>query len=1086
MKHLYYILLVVMFLPFCVVGQQNLVPNPSFEQYVNCPTSISNVTSDCVGWHNFNMSASSDYYNTCKTSAPNVPNGLHGYQPANFGNAYVGFQALNQTAGYFKESLCAKLLSPLQVGGFYEVSMYLNTGNNSNYSSNNVDVFFFKNGDTTTTSTAAANIIPQVRFTSHGSISDTQNWVRVSEIFLADSAYTYMALGGFFYNATSTQFQTGGVGIAYYYADSVSVKVVDTLLIALTDTLLCAGDTINVSYISWKKKQTNNVFTLQLSDASGSFVTPVNIGYVNSDTSGTVSAVIPTTTPTGTAYRMRIVASNYPDTSEVSIKIKIGNTVSKPVANSNSPVCENDTLRFTAMSSTSGVSYKWTGPAGFMSAVQNPIINNPVTANSGDYIVTAYLYGCEAMDTTTAIVYGGSGPGGALAVYNSPICAGDTLRLFGAANGIGNTYSWSGPNSFTSNLQNPILPNSVASMSGDYVVYANNGNCASRDTISVLIKPRPANFNASSNSPVCTGATINFTASSTSTGVTYAWSGPNGFNSTNATPFINGSSFVHNGDYYITGTLNGCALSDTLPVVVKPLPIKPVANSNTPLCAGEGLQLTVGSSTGSSFGWTGPASFTSSIQNPTISNTTTAMSGDYIVTIDSNGCINKDTTAVLVKPMPTAVTTSSNSPVCAGSTLQLSSTASTTGVSYTWTGPGSYTASTQNTSIVNSIPTATGWYKMSVDLNGCSIIDSTYATVNAIPATPSISFNSQLCVGETLNLNASSVNGATYSWTGANNFTSSVQNPTKSNMQFGDTGTYKVTASANGCTSPADSVKVNLNANPFVVILANPADSICQGDPVVFTALPNNHGGTPSYQWKVNTQSVGTGIVFNTTTLNDGDVILCEMTENTKCSVPYKDESNDVQMTVLPWLAPSVTITASPNHPLDEYEYITFTAVVTNAGKNPTYQWKRNGNDIVGATGSIWSANTLNDNDSVSVEIISSYKCPQPTTAVSNWIRVRTTGVEDIDGFGALVLYPNPNRGKFVIKASPDLSRGEMTNCVVEVINTLGQVVHSEQVATANGLLYHEIDMGNVAGGVYMLRVKGSDGRVGVLRFMVE
>src|SRR5690606_12021212 len=197
------------------------------------------------------------------------------------------------------------------------------------------------------------------------------------------------------------------------------------------------------------------------------------------------------------------------------------------------------------------------------------------------------------------------------------------------------------------------------------------------------------------------------------------------------------------------------------------------------------------------------------------------------------------------------------------------------------------------------------------------------------------------------------------------------------NMQFGDTGSYKVTATANGCTSPEGSVQVGLNANPFVVIFSNPADSICQGDPVLFTALPNNHGGTPAYQWKVNAQNVGTGTVFNTTTLNDGDVILCEMTENTKCSVPYKDESNDIQMTVLPWLAPSVIITASPTHPLDEYEYVTFTAVTTDAGNKPTYQWKRNGQDIVGATGSIWSANTLNDNDSISVEIISDYKCPQ-------------------------------------------------------------------------------------------------------------
>src|SRR5690606_17410982 len=123
--------------------------------------------------------------------------------------------------------------------------------------------------------------------------------------------------------------------------------------------------------------------------------------------------------------------------------------------------------------------------------------------------------------------------------------------------------------------------------------------------------------------------------------------------------------------------------------------------------------------------------------------------------------------------------------------------------------------------------------------------------------------------------------------------------------QFGDTGSYSVTATANGCTSPAGTAKVYINANPFVVIFSNPADSICLGDPVLFTALPNNHGGTPIYRWMINGQTTGTGSVFSTSSLNDGDVINCEMTESTKCSVQYMDASNDIEMTVLPWLAPS-------------------------------------------------------------------------------------------------------------------------------------------------------------------------------------
>src|SRR5690606_10177 len=132
----------------------------------------------------------------------------------------------------------------------------------------------------------------------------------------------------------------------------------------------------------------------------------------------------------------------------------------------------------------------------------------------------------------------------------------------------------------------------------------------------------------------------------------------------------------------------------------------------------------------------------------------------------------------------------------------------------------------------------------------------------------------------------------------------------------------------------------------------------------------------------------GSGKSFKPGILSHQDVILCEMTEFTKCSVPYKDMSNDIDMTVLPWLAPAVSITANPNRPLNVDEYVSFTAAPTNAGILPRYQWKCNGQNIQGATSNVWSANTLNDYDEICVEIISSYKCPQPTTAKSNCIIV--------------------------------------------------------------------------------------------------
>lgn len=72
---------------------------------------------------------------------------------------------------------------------------------------------------------------------------------------------------------------------------------------------VCSGSTLNISYSADTSFQAGNIFTAQLSDASGSFDSPVAIGTVNATTSGTIPVLIPAATPTGLGYRIRVVAS---------------------------------------------------------------------------------------------------------------------------------------------------------------------------------------------------------------------------------------------------------------------------------------------------------------------------------------------------------------------------------------------------------------------------------------------------------------------------------------------------------------------------------------------------------------------------------------------------------------------------------------------------------------------------------------------------------------------------------------------------------------------------------------------------------
>jgi hypothetical protein len=73
---------------------------------------------------------------------------------------------------------------------------------------------------------------------------------------------------------------------------------------------LCQGAAINVPYTINGAYNSGNVFTAQLSDATGSFASPVSIGTLTTTSAGTILATIPLSTAYGTGYKIRVISSN--------------------------------------------------------------------------------------------------------------------------------------------------------------------------------------------------------------------------------------------------------------------------------------------------------------------------------------------------------------------------------------------------------------------------------------------------------------------------------------------------------------------------------------------------------------------------------------------------------------------------------------------------------------------------------------------------------------------------------------------------------------------------------------------------------
>jgi len=262
------------------------------------------------------------------------------------------------------------------------------------------------------------------------------------------------------------------------------------------------------------------------------------------------------------------------------------------------------------------------------------------------------------------------------------------------------------------------------------------------------------------------------------------------------------------------------------------------------------LTATTGAST-PSYLWSPGGATTASITVSPASTTT------YTVTVTdgSTGCANSGSGTVTVNPLPSTPTASNNGPVCAGSTLNLS-TPTVAGATYSWTGPNSFGSMQQNPSIANATTAASGTYLVTItDSNGCpSAAGSTTATVNPNPPPPTATNNGPIIEGNTLNLAASAVDDTTYTWTGPNGFTSTNQNPSISNATSVASGTYLVTVTdSNGCTSAAGSTIALVTALRITAITA-------QGNDIQITWLTTG-GTTNAVQATAGTPGYNTNFV---------------------------------------------------------------------------------------------------------------------------------------------------------------------------------------------------------------------------------
>ncbi|WP_290866955.1 immunoglobulin domain-containing protein, partial [Flavobacterium sp.] len=385
----------------------------------------------------------------------------------------------------------------------------------------------------------------------------------------------------------------------------------------------------------------------------------INIDFVNSLTTGNYILEIYYTLTGSDVNASTCETIKYINNSGLNYKASftVSNPITDPTASSTS-VCEGESLTLIANPSggVSPYTFSWTGPNGFTSTDENPIINNISLSNAGAYsLIVTDACGSFSNSKSTAAV-----------VVNAKIDPEFDATLPAICkNGIAPLLSTTSTNGITGSWNPPIVSNTATAT---YVFTPDPGQCANSLSFTVFVvnNVSPA-FTLPTS--ICFGATPPVLNNISNNGIVGTWSPATVSNTSSGT-------------YTFTPSSLQCALPVTVQINVNPL-FAVFTPAIPPICSGEVLNdLPTTSTNGVTGTW-----------SPAINNTATTT---YTFTPTAGQCtVTPVTMTIVVNPI--AATFTPIAPICSGDALAPLPTTSDNGVTGTWSPATNNTATTTYT-----------------------------------------------------------------------------------------------------------------------------------------------------------------------------------------------------------------------------------------------------------------------------------------------------------------------------------------------------------------------------------------------------
>ncbi len=606
---------------------------------------------------------------------------------------------------------------------------------------------------------------------------------------------------------------------------------------------VCAGGAVSITYTVSASFAAGNIFSAQLSDATGLFpVKVVAIGTLASVTSGTINATIPSSVAAGTGYRIRVLASTPAQTGSTSL---VSLTVNAPLSPGiTTPVlyCVNQVASPLVATPSAGGTLKWYALNGPSTSATAP---TPDTKSVGptSYSVSQVVGGCESARSviTVNVSAGPNAPG----VSSVSYCIGQSATSLTATPLPGAALTWY--TSASASAGSSIAPTPSTKTAGTTLYYVSQriGSCESvRASLVVTVNGAPDAPMATAPAPYCAGAVA---TSLTATGQNLKWYGTAAMGGTGSSvATIPNTASAGTLNYYVSQTVGTCESARTgIIVVINPAPALPVTTAPTYCQNQVATALTATPSDGGKLNWYGTAA-TGGIASATATIPATSLAGtvNYYVSQTVSGCEGpRATIGVITKATPVAPGIITPVAACQNRTGYALVATPSAGGTLNWYGTSALGGTaTPNPAIPSTASVGSTQYYVSQTLSGCEGPRAFITvSVNAVPVPPSATPPRIYCQNETASPLVAS--GTALKWYGTD---STNRNPTTgatiplTGSSFVGSRNYYVTQTLVGCESYVRAIPVIIKVTPNPPAVQEV--SFCQNYPAVplaATPVPN-------------------------------------------------------------------------------------------------------------------------------------------------------------------------------------------------------------------------------------------------------